>query len=106
MADLTVLIPRRAEPRWEKRPSPPSGSTDTVEREVATEDVASIMLRFATARAARLCSRRSVPAVENRCSGDRMVDRRAGLGFGDAGHLWLGHRERATRSCLHQLMPI
>ena len=69
MADLATFVNARQEPRGPVETFSTERSTDTVTREMATEDVASILVRSTTAPAARSRCPRSAPAGRTRSSG-------------------------------------
>ena len=101
MADLTNFIPRRAEPSGPVEAFSTERSTDTVEREVATEDVASIMLRFANGARGTVVLSQISAGRKNSLQWE--IDGSIAAAAWDSetpDHLWLGHRERANEILL------
>ncbi|HEU5205293.1 MAG TPA: Gfo/Idh/MocA family oxidoreductase [Candidatus Limnocylindrales bacterium] len=93
MADLTTFIPQRAQPRGPVETFSTERSTDTVEREMATEDTASIMLRFANGARGAVSVSQISPGRKNSLRWE--IDGSAGAAAWDSetpDHLWLGHR--------------
>jgi predicted dehydrogenase len=101
MADLATFIPLRAQPRGPVETFSTARSMDTVPREMATEDVASILLRFAGGG-------RGVLAISQISAGRKNslqweIDGATGSAAWDSetpDHLWLGHRERPNEILL------
>ncbi|MDO8484449.1 MAG: Gfo/Idh/MocA family oxidoreductase [Candidatus Limnocylindrales bacterium] len=101
MADLATFIPLRAQPRGPVETFSTDRSSDTVQREMATEDVASILLRFANGA-------RGAVAVSQISAGRKNslrweIDGSTGSAAWDSetpDHLWLGHREQANEILL------
>jgi predicted dehydrogenase len=93
MADLTTFIPQRAQPRGPVETFSTERSDDTVEREMATEDTASILLHFASG--ARGCVSVSQISAGRKNSLQWEIDGSIGSAAWDSetpDHLWLGHR--------------
>ena len=93
MADLTTFIPQRAQPRGPVETFSTERSTDTVEREMATEDTASILLRFANGARGAVSVSQISPGRKNSLRWE--IDGSAGAASWDSetpDHLWLGHR--------------
>jgi len=93
MADLTTFIPQRAQPRGPVETFSTERSTDTVEREMATEDTASILLRFANGARGAVSVSQISPGRKNSLRWE--IDGSAGAAAWDSetpDHLWLGHR--------------
>ena len=101
MADLATFIPLRAQPRGPVETFSMDRTADTVQHEMATEDVASILLRFANGA-------RGAVAVSQISAGRKNslrweIDGSSGSAAWDSempDHLWLGHRERANEILL------
>jgi predicted dehydrogenase len=101
MADLATFLPIRAQPLGPVETFSTERSGDTVEREMATEDVASILLRFGNGA-------RGAVAVSQISAGRKNslhweIDGSTGSAAWDSetpDHLWLGHRERANEILL------
>jgi predicted dehydrogenase len=95
MADLTTFIPQRALPRGPVETFSTERSTDTVEREMATEDAASILLRFANGARGAVSVSQISPGRKNSLRWE--IDGSTGSAAWDSetpDHLWLGHRGR------------
>jgi predicted dehydrogenase len=101
MADLATFIPQRAQPRGPVETFSTERSADTVEREMATEDAAAILLRFANGA-------RGVVAVSQISAGRKNslqweIDGSNASAAWDSetpDHLWLGHREEPNQLLL------
>jgi predicted dehydrogenase len=101
MADLTTFIPLRAEPRGSVETFSMDRGTDAVQREMATEDVASILLRFANGARGALAVSQISAGRKNSLQWE--IDGSIGSAAWDSetpDHLWLGHRERANEILL------
>jgi predicted dehydrogenase len=97
MADLATFIPLRAQPRSPQETFATARSTDTVPRQMATEDVASILLRFANGARGTLAVSQISAGRKNSLQWE--IDGATGSAAWDSetpDHLWLGHRERAN----------
>ena len=95
LADLTTFIPQRAQPRGPVETFSTERSTDTVEREMATEDTASILLRFANGARGSVSVSQISPGRKNSLQWE--IDGSTGSAVWDSetpDHLWLGHRGR------------
>jgi predicted dehydrogenase len=95
MADLTTFIPQRAQPRGPVETFSTERSTDTVERVMATEDTASILLRFANGARGSVSVSQISPGRKNSLQWE--IDGSTGSAAWDSetpDHLWLGHRGR------------
>jgi len=93
MADLTTFIPQRAQPRGPVETFSTERSTDTVDREMATEDVASILLRFANGARGAVSVSQISPGRKNSLQWE--IDGSTSSAAWDSespDHLWLGHR--------------
>jgi predicted dehydrogenase len=101
MADLTTFIPVRYEPAGPVLTFSTERATDTIPREIRTEDAAAILLRFEDGA-------RGVVAISQVSHGRKNslsyeVDGSAGAAAWDSeepDHLWLGHRERPNELLL------
>jgi predicted dehydrogenase len=101
MADLATFIPLRAQPRGPVESFATERSTDTVEREMATEDVASILLRFANGARGSVAVSQISAGRKNSLQWE--IDGATGSAAWDSempDHLWLGHREQANEILL------
>ena len=101
MADLATFIPLRAEPRGPVETFSMDRSNDTVSREMATEDVASILLHFANGARGALAVSQISAGRKNSLQWE--IDGSIGSAAWDSetpDHLWLGHRERANEILL------
>ena len=97
MADLATFISLRAQPRGPVETFSTDRSTDTVAREMATEDVASILLRFANGARGSVAVSQISAGRKNSLQWE--IDGSSGSAAWDSetpDHLWLGHRERAN----------
>ena len=93
MADLTTFIPQRAQPRGPVETFSTERSTDTVDREMATEDVASILLRFANGARGAVSVSQISAGRKNSLQWE--IDGSTSSAAWDSespDHLWLGHR--------------
>jgi predicted dehydrogenase len=97
MADLATFIQLRAQPRGPVETFSTNRSADTVEREMATEDVASILLRFANGARGSVAVSQISAGRKNSLQWE--IDGSSSSAAWDSetpDHLWLGHRERAN----------
>ena len=93
MADLTTFIPQRAQPRGPVETFSTERSAETVERPMATEDTASILLRFADGARGSVAISQISPGRKNSLQWE--IDGSTGSAAWDSetpDHLWLGHR--------------
>jgi predicted dehydrogenase len=101
MADLATFIPVRAQPRGPVETFSTDRELDTIPREMATEDVASILLRFANGARGALAVSQISAGRKNSLQWE--IDGATGSAAWDSetpDHLWLGHRERANELLL------
>jgi len=101
MADLATFIPLRAQPRGPLETFATERSADTVEREMATEDVASILLRFANGARGSFAVSQISAGRKNSLLWE--IDGSTGSAAWDSetpDHLWLGHRDQANEILL------
>jgi predicted dehydrogenase len=101
MADLATFIQLRAQPRGEVETFSTDRSADTVEREMASEDVASILLRFANGARGSVAVSQISAGRKNSLQWE--IDGSDGSAAWDSetpDHLWLGHREQANEILL------
>jgi predicted dehydrogenase len=101
MADLATFIPVRAQPRGPVETFSTDRDLNTVPREIATEDVASILLRFANGARGALAVSQISAGRKNSLQWE--IDGATGSAAWDSetpDHLWLGHRERANELLL------
>jgi predicted dehydrogenase len=101
MADLATFIPLRAEPRGPVETFSTERAADTVEREMSTEDVASILLRFANGARGALAVSQISAGRKNSLQWE--IDGATSAAAWDSetpDHLWIGHRERANEILL------
>jgi predicted dehydrogenase len=97
MADLATFIQLRAQPRGPVETFSTDRSADTVDREMATEDVASILLRFANGARGSVAVSQISAGRKNSLQWE--IDGSSSSAAWDSetpDHLWLGHRERAN----------
>jgi predicted dehydrogenase len=95
MADFATFIPVRRQPRGPVETFSTERSADTDAREMATEDVASILLRFANGARGAVSVSQISAGRKNSLQWE--VDGSAGAAAWDSeapDHLWLGHRDR------------
>ena len=101
MADLATFIPVRHEPAGPVETFSTERAAETVEREIRTEDVANILLRFESgARGAVAISQVS---AGRKNSLQYEIDGSTGAAAWDSetpDHLWLGHRDRPNEILL------
>jgi predicted dehydrogenase len=93
MADLTTFIEQRAQPRGPVETFSTERSTDTVERAMATEDTASILLRFEDGARGSFAVSQISPGRKNSLRWE--IDCSSSAAAWDSetpDHLWLGHR--------------
>jgi len=101
MADLATFVPVRAQPRGPVETFATDRGVDTVAREMATEDVASILLRFANgARGSMSVSQISAGRKNSLQWEIDGSDAAAAWDSETPDHLWLGHREQANEILL------
>jgi predicted dehydrogenase len=101
MADLTTFIPVRRQPTGPVETFSTERSAETVERQIRTEDVATILLRYADgARGAVAISQLS---AGRKNSLQYEIDGSTAAAAWDSetpDHLWLGHRDRPNELLL------
>jgi predicted dehydrogenase len=93
MADLTTFIEQRAQPRGPVETFSTERSADTVERAMATEDAASILLRFENGARGSFAVSQISPGRKNSLRWE--IDGSTSAAAWDSespDHLWLGHR--------------
>ena len=93
MADLTTFIEQRAQPRGPVETFSTERSADTVERAMATEDTASILLRFEHGARGSFAVSQISPGRKNSLRWE--IDGSTSAAAWDSelpDHLWLGHR--------------
>ncbi len=101
MADMTNFISTRFEPRGAIEAFSSVRSTDTVARRITSEDVASIMLRFANGARGALTVSQISAGRKNSLQWE--IDGSAAAAAWDSEtpeHLWIGHRDRANEVLL------
>ena len=101
MADLATFVNLRQEPRGPVETFSTERSNDTVAREMATEDVASILVRFDNGARGAVAVSQISPGRKNSLQWE--VDGSAGAAAWDSetpDHLWLGHRDRPNEILL------
>ena len=95
MADLATFLPRRAQPRGPVETFSTERSDETVEREMATEDAATILLRFANGARGSVAVSQISAGRKNSLQWE--IDGATAAAAWDSetpDHLWLGHRDR------------
>jgi predicted dehydrogenase len=95
MADFATFLPRREQPRGPVETFSTERSSDTVEREMVTEDAATILLRFANGARGSVAVSQISPGRKNSLQWE--IDGSTGSAAWDSetpDHLWLGHRGR------------
>ena len=101
MADLATFIPLRAQPRGPVETFSTDRSDDTVERDMATEDVACILLRFANGARGSVAVSQISAGRKNSLQWE--IDGSTASAAWDSetpDHLWLGHRDRPNEILL------
>jgi predicted dehydrogenase len=101
MADLATFVNLRREPKGPVETFSTQRSADTVAREMATEDVAAILLRFEGGARGSVAVSQISPGRKNSLQWE--IDGSAGAAAWDSetpDHLWLGHRDRANEILL------
>ena len=97
MADLTTFIPTRAQPRGPVETFATERSADTVQQPMSTEDVASILLRFANGARGSVAVSQISAGRKNSLQWE--IDGSMAAAAWDSetpDHLWLGHRDKAN----------
>jgi predicted dehydrogenase len=98
MADLTTFLPTRAQPQGPVETFSTDRSADTVEQPMATEDVASILLRFANGARGSVSVSQISPGRKNSLQWEIDGSRAAAAWDSETpDHLWLGHREEPNQ---------
>ena len=101
MADMATFIPLRHQPRGPVETFSTERAADTVEREMATEDVATILLRFANGARGSVAVSQISPGRKNSLQWE--IDGSSAAAAWDSempDHLWLGHRDRPNEILL------
>jgi predicted dehydrogenase len=101
MADLATFLPVRAEPRGPVETFATDRSADTMARAMATEDVASILLRFANGARGSVSVSQISAGRKNSLQWE--IDGSTAAAAWDSetpDHLWLGHRDQANEVLL------
>ena len=97
MADLATFIPTRRQPTGPVETFSTDRATETLEREIGTEDVATILLRFENGARGSVAISQLSPGRKNSLQYE--VDGSAAAAFWDSeqpDQMWIGHRERAN----------
>lgn len=95
MADLATFIPTRRQPAGPVETFSTQHSTETLEREIGTEDVATILLRFENGARGSVAISQLSPGRKNSLQYE--VDGSMAAAFWDSeqpDQLWIGHRDR------------
>jgi predicted dehydrogenase len=95
MADMATFIPQREQPQGPVETFSTERSSDTVAREMETEDAASILLRFANGARGSVAVSQISAGRKNSLQWE--IDGANGSAAWDSetpDHLWLGHRDR------------
>jgi predicted dehydrogenase len=98
MADLTTFIPTRAQPQGPVETFSTERSADTVEQAMATEDVGSILLRFANGARGSVAVSQISAGRKNSLRWE--IDGSTAAAAWDSetpDHLWLGHRDQPNQ---------
>jgi predicted dehydrogenase len=101
MADLATFVGTRREPTGPVETFSTARSADTIERAMGTEDVASLLLRFANGARGALAVSQISAGRKNSLQWE--IDGSAGSAAWDSetpDHLWLGHRDRPNEILL------
>jgi predicted dehydrogenase len=97
MADLSTFIETRRQPRGPVETFATERSADTIDRAMATEDVASILLRFANGARGAVNISQISPGRKNSLRYEIDGSRAAAAWDSEQpDQLWIGHRERAN----------
>ncbi len=100
-ADLATFIELREEPRGPVETFSTERSADTIQRAMATEDVATILLRFANGARGSVAVSQISHGRKNSLQWE--IDGSTGAAAWDSetpDHLWIGHRDRANEILL------
>ncbi|MGH2401624.1 MAG: Gfo/Idh/MocA family protein, partial [Candidatus Limnocylindria bacterium] len=95
MADLATFIPTRRQPAGSVETFSTERATETVEREIGTEDTATILLRFENGARGSVAISQLSPGRKNSLQYE--IDGSTAATFWDSeqpDQLWIGHRER------------
>jgi len=98
MADLTTFLPTRAQPQGPVETFATRRSADTVEQAMATEDAASILLRFANGARGSVAVSQISAGRKNSLQWE--IDGSNAAAAWDSetpDHLWLGHRDQPNQ---------
>lgn len=101
MADLATFVPVRSQPRGPVETFATERSADTVARDMATEDVASILLRFANGARGAVSVSQISAGRKNSLQWE--IDGSTAAAAWDSetpDHLWLGHRDEPNEILL------
>jgi len=101
IADLATFVTARHQPAGPVETFSTKRSTDTVERVMGTEDVATVLLRFANGARGALAISQISAGRKNSLQWE--IDGSVGAAAWDSEmpeHLWLGHRDRANELLL------
>jgi predicted dehydrogenase len=101
MADMATFVETRAQPKGPIETFATERATDTVQREMATEDVASILIRFANGARGSVSVSQISAGRKNSLQWE--IDGSSGAAAWDSetpDHLWLGHREQPNEQLL------
>jgi predicted dehydrogenase len=101
MADLATFIPVREQPSGPVETFSTERSVDTIPREMGTEDVASILIRFANGARGAVSVSQISAGRKNSLQWE--IDGSSGAAAWDSetpDHLWLGHRDRPNEILL------
>ncbi len=97
MAELATFIPIRHQPRGPVETFATERSTDTIDREIRTEDVASVLVRYANGARGSVNLSQISPGRKNSLRFE--IDGSKAAASWDSeqpDQLWLGHRERSN----------
>jgi predicted dehydrogenase len=101
MADVATFVPLRHQPTGPVETFSTDRSADTVDREMATEDVATILLRFANGARGSVAVSQISPGRKNSLRWEiDGSDAAAAWDSETPDHLWLGHRDRPNEILL------
>ena len=98
MADLTTFLPTRAQPRGPVQTFSTDRSAETLEQPMATEDVASILLRFENGARGAVSVSQISAGRKNSLQWE--IDGSTAAAAWDSetpDHLWLGHRDQPNQ---------
>jgi predicted dehydrogenase len=101
MADMATFVETRAQPKGPVETFATERAADTIQREMATEDVASMLIRFANGARGSVSVSQISAGRKNSLQWE--IDGSSGAAAWDSenpDHLWLGHREQPNEQLM------